>query len=292
MRLGFCGSPPFAVPVLDALVDAGHEVALVVTRPDTRRGRGATATPTAVKAAATRLSLPVTDDVADLVATGAALAVVVAYGALVPAAVLATVPMLNLHFSLLPRWRGAAPVERAILAGDEDTGVCVMGLEATLDTGPVYARATTPVGDKTLADLRAELVTLGIALLVPLLDGGLAGLPAPVPQHGEASYAKKLRPEELELDFARPARELARVVRVGGARTSAGARRLVVREAEVLEEAPGPPGTLTGDVVACGDGGLRLVSIVPEGRRAMTPSAWARGLRDGAPARLGPAMVP
>ena len=142
MRLGFCGSPSLAVPVLQALLDAGHEVPLVVTRPDRRRGRGPGAAPTPVKAAALARGLLVTEDVADLVDAGVELGVVVAFGALVPASVLDEVPMLNLHFSLLPRWRGAAPVERAILAGDARTGVCVMGLEATLDTGP--DRLTSP----------------------------------------------------------------------------------------------------------------------------------------------------
>ena len=136
MRLGFLGSPPFAVHVLDELVDHGHDVALVVTRPDKRRGRGAATSPTAVKAAATRRGIDVTEDVADLAGAGVELGVVVAYGAIVPAPVLDVVPMLNLHFSLLPRWRGAAPIERAILAGDARTGVCVMGLEPALVERP------------------------------------------------------------------------------------------------------------------------------------------------------------
>jgi methionyl-tRNA formyltransferase len=288
MRLGFLGSPSFAVHVLDELVDHGHDVALVVTRPDRRRGRGAALVPTPVKAAAARLGIEVTESVGDLASAGVELGVVVAYGAIVPASVLDVVPMLNLHFSLLPRWRGAAPIERAILAGDERTGVCVMGLEHTLDTGPVYARAAVDVGDKDLAGLRDELVVLGAALLVEQLAGGLAGLSAPEPQHGEASYAKKLTDTELELDFTMPATEVARVVRLDRARTWAGTKRLAVRRAEVLETAPGEPGELHGDVVTCGGGGLRLLVVVPEGRRQMSGTAWGHGLRSGAPARLGP----
>jgi len=288
MRLGFLGSPSFAVPVLDALVAHGHDVAMVVTRPDARRGRGKDTSPTPVKAAAARLGIPATSDVTDLVAADVALGVVVAYGALVPAAVLDVVPMLNLHFSLLPQWRGAAPLERAILAGDERTGVCVMGLEATLDTGPIYGCAEVEVDDKGLEVLRDELVALGADLLSSLLDGGLDGLPTPRPQVGESTYAKKLTDAELELDFSRPASELARVVRLGRARTSAQGRRLLVLDADAVPDAEGEPGELHDDVVTAGRGGLRLRTIVPEGRRAMDVASWRRGLRDAVPAHLGP----
>jgi methionyl-tRNA formyltransferase len=229
----------------------------------------------------------VATDLAELVAAEVELGVVVAYGAIVPASVLEAVPMLNLHFSLLPRWRGAAPIERAILAGDERTGVCVMGLERTLDTGPIYGCAEVEVGDKDLDALRDELVVLGSELLCDLLDGGLEGLPTPVTQQGEVTYASKLTDAELELDFTRPASELARVVRLGRARTSAEGRRLHVRRAEVVPLAEGAPGTLHGDVVTTGEGGLRLCTIVPEGRRAMDVASWRRGLRDVVPTHLG-----
>ena len=141
MRLAFLGTPSAAVPSLEALVYAGHEVALVVTRPDRKRGRGSELSPSPVKQAALGLGLPVSHSLKDLEGLGVERGIVVAYGALIPAAVLAVTPMLNVHFSLLPRWRGAAPVQRAILAGDEQTGVCVMTLEEALDTGPVRARA-------------------------------------------------------------------------------------------------------------------------------------------------------
>jgi len=294
MRLAFCGSPSFAVPVLDALLEAGHDVVCVVSRPDRRRGRGGRPTPTPVKEAALARGIEVTEHVAELASSdlGVDLGVVVAYGAMVPSSVLDRTTMVNLHFSLLPRWRGAAPVERAILAGDAVTGVCVMRLEPTLDTGPVYASVATEVDDKDLASLRAELVGLGSHLLVDLLGAGCDGLAEPAVQAGEPTYAKKITDDELELDFLRPARELARVVRLGRARTSAAGRRLVVRTCEVLDEAPGAPGELCGDVVTCGEGALRLVEIVPEGRRAMTPEAWRRGLRDQVPTHLGTAHGP
>ncbi len=182
-----------AVPPLRALVAAGHDIALCVTRPDRRRGRGGAVTPSPVKEAALELGLPVSHSMEDVAGVGVELAVVVAYGRIIPATLLAQVPMVNLHFSLLPRWRGAAPVERAILAGDRETGVCLMKLEEGLDTGPVYARRVVPIGsDADLAALRAELVELGSALLVESLAGGLAGLPVPEPQEGEPTIASKV----------------------------------------------------------------------------------------------------
>jgi methionyl-tRNA formyltransferase len=287
MRLGFCGSPGFAVEVLDALVGAGHDVGLVVTRPDARRARRSGPAPTPVKAQAERLGLDVAHDVGELAGASLEAAVVVAYGAMVPNSVLDAMPVVNLHLSLLPRWRGAAPLERAILAGDEWTGVCVMRLEPTLDTGPIYASAATDVDDKALTALRTECIGLGIHELLALLAHPTSRWPEPVAQVGEPTYAKKLRDDELVLDFTRPATELLRVVRLERARTTAGGRRLLVLDAQVVDDADGEPGELRGDVVACGAGGLRLLTVVPEGRRAMAPGDWVRGLRDAAPTHLG-----
>ena len=146
-RIVYLGTPGLAVPPLRALVDAGYEIPLVVSRADARRGRGAQRLPSPVKAAALELGLPVTDRLVDLDEVEADLAVVVAYGHLIPAAMLDRLAFVNLHFSLLPRWRGAAPVERAILAGDTTTGVCLMDLDIELDTGAVYCRTETPIGD-------------------------------------------------------------------------------------------------------------------------------------------------
>jgi methionyl-tRNA formyltransferase len=258
-----------------------------MTRPARRRGRGAAESPSPVRAAAGRLGVPVVFDYDALLEAGADLGVVVAFGRIVPERVLDRLPMVNLHFSLLPRWRGAAPVERAILAGDEVTGVCVMALEAGLDTGPVYAREALAIGpEESLASLRARLVEAGTGLLVRTLADAL---PPPVPQEGEATYAAKVDPAELELRWERPAVELARVVRLGAAYTSWRGRRLKVLAARPDPGPPpaGPPGTLVGAVVATGEGSLELVEVQPEGRGAMDASAWVRGARPAEGERLG-----
>ena len=288
-RVAFFGTPELAVPPLRALVAAGHEVVLVVSRGDRRRGRGSATSPSPVKAAATELGLDVTDRLDEVAGSGAELGVVVAYGRIIPAALLEAVPMINLHFSLLPRWRGAAPVERAILAGDAQTGVCVMALEEGLDTGPVYDRRAVPIDDTESVDqLLDSLVALGSSMLVELLAGGVAGLPVPTPQVGPATYAKKIDPDELRLDWQRSAAELHRVVRLGRAFTEVRGRRLRIRRAEVvgpstLGSSPPVPGTLVGDVVATGMGGLRLLEVQPESGRLMGTIEWLRGahLSDG-----------
>ena len=230
-RLAYLGTPEMAVPPLRALVAAGHDIALCVTRPDRRRGRGKEETPSPVKVAATELGLVVTHDMKDLTTAGVELAVVVAYGRIIPARLLAQIPMVNLHFSLLPRWRGAAPVERAILAGDRETGVCLMKVEEGLDTGPVYAVRTVPLDDDiTLAALRTELVTVASALVVDALAHGVAGLPVPVPQEGEVTLADKISAGDLHLDWAQAADDLKRVVRLGRAWTTFRGKRLTVLE--------------------------------------------------------------
>jgi methionyl-tRNA formyltransferase len=257
------------VPPLRALVDAGYDVGLVVSQPDKRRGRGADLQPSAVKAAALELGLPVTDRVADVVDAGVDLGVVVAYGRIIPVSVLEHVPMVNLHFSLLPRWRGAAPVERAILAGDERTGVDLMVVEEGLDTGGVYARTEVPIGDDDgLEDLRTRLVDEGIALL---LDGLRDGLGPPVPQEGEPTYAAKVDPAERALDWTGPAVDLHRRVRVGDAWTTHRGRRLKVHRTHVPPRGDGP-------MVPAGDGPVELVEVQPEGKARMDAAAWARGV--------------
>ena len=249
-RLAFLGTPEMAVRPLRDLVAAGHDIALCVTRPDRRRGRGGAVTPSPVKEAALELGLPVSHSMEDVADAGVELAVVVAYGRIIPLTLLERVPMVNLHFSLLPRWRGAAPVERAILAGDPVTGVCLMKLEEGLDTGPVYARREVPIGNDTdLAALRPELVEVGSALLVECLVGGLAGLPVPEPQEGEPTIASKLTPEDLHLQWGDTAVQLHRVVRLDRAWTTFRGRRLGILEAALSE--PGPIRTIrrtTGDL--------------------------------------------
>jgi methionyl-tRNA formyltransferase len=289
-RLAFLGTPDMAVEPLQALAAAGHDIALCVTRPDRRRGRGGAVTPSPVKEAAARLGIPVTHALDDVVTAGVELAAVVAYGRIIPTDVLAQVPMVNLHFSLLPRWRGAAPVERAILAGDTETGVCVMAVEAGLDTGPVYARRAVPVDDVIdLSALRRELVEVGSALLVETLRGGPGGLPTPVPQEGEVTMAAKLTNEDLHLHWEDDATQLHRVVRLGRAWTTFRGKRLGIRAARVddLAEADGAPGTLRGTSVMTGRGVLSLVEVQPESKAPMKAEEWLRGIRPTESDRLG-----
>ncbi len=286
MKLAFLGTPGVAAGTLRALVDAGHDVRIVVTRPDTRRGRGPEASPSAVKQAAVELGLPLAHRAADVLGSGAELGVVVAYGRIVKPDVLAQVPMLNVHFSLLPRWRGAAPVERAILAGDAETGVCLMEMEEDLDTGPVYARVRTPVReDETADELRRRLGQLGNTLL---LDALREGLEVPTAQVGEPTYAAKLEPGELHLDFTRPAAVVNRVVRIGRAWTTWRGKRLLIRGARVLsEERSLSPGQIQGALVGTAEGALELLVVQPEGKPAMDAGAWARGARLEPGERLG-----
>jgi methionyl-tRNA formyltransferase len=291
-RLAFLGTPEMAVPALRALCDAGHEIAVCVTRPDKRRGRGGAVTPSPVKEAALRLGIDVSHSMDDVAAAGVELAVVVAYGRVIPAALLARVPMVNLHFSLLPRWRGAAPVERALLAGDRETGVCLMKLAEGLDTGPVYGRVVVPIGDDTyLPALRDELVAAGCSLLVSSLAHGTAGLPVPEPQEGVPTIAPKVTPEDLHLHWAHDTAQLYRMVRLGRAWTTIGGKRLGVLKARPVPDPPpaaaGPPGTLVGTMVCTGDGALELEQVQPESRAPMPAADWARGARLLAGARLG-----
>lgn len=252
-------------------------MAVVVTRADKRRGRNAALSPSPVKAAALELGLPVTTRVEDVLEAGVELGVVVAFGRIIKDDVLDRVPMVNAHFSLLPRWRGAAPVERAILAGDTETGVCLMAIDAGLDTGPVYRCEKVTIGpEETAEQLRGRLSGLAAQMLVEALDDGLRD---PVPQTGEATYAAKLDPAELQMRWQRPAAELHRVVRVGRAWTTWRGRRLLVLEATVVAGNGGEPGSFGGTVVSTGDGGLELVRVQPEGRPALSADDWLRGAR-------------
>ncbi len=291
-RLAFLGTPDVGAVVLRALGGAGHDVALVVTAPDRRRGRGSELSPTPVKRCALELGLPVSDRVGDVLELGVELGVVVAFGTIIRPEVLERVPMVNLHFSLLPRWRGAAPVERAILAGDDRTGVCLMALDEGLDTGPVYARVETPIlPEETADELRLRLADLGTILLLERLAGGLSTLGSPAPQVGEAVYAAKIERSELRLVWDRPAVELERLVRVGRAWTTFGQKRLIVERARVAPAGPSDqdlePGTLDGDEVVCGQGRLQLLEVRPEGRAQQSFEAWSRGARPAEGERLG-----
>ena len=289
-RIAYLGTPDVAVPPLQALVTAGFEVPLVVSGPDKRRGRGSTLHPTPVKAAALELGLAVTDRVEDLLDLEVDLGVVVAYGHIIRPPLLAHLDMVNLHFSLLPRWRGAAPVERALLEGDAATGVCLMALEEGLDTGGVYRRVERPITSAdTLDGLRSDLVDIGSAMLVDALTEGLG---EPEPQVGEPVYAKKIQPEELHLDLEDPAVTVDRVIRLGRAWTTLDGARFRIWEATVLADRHDlAPGELAIDktsvVVGCGQGALDLVTVQPEGKARMGARDWANGSRIETGAFLG-----
>lgn len=299
MKLVYLGSPEAGVPPLRALVDAGHEVMLVVSQPDRRRGRGSALSASPVKAAALELGLATTDnvdDVLDAVAQGAELGIVVAYGKLIRPHLLRALPFLNIHFSLLPRWRGAAPVERALLAGDTETGVCLMGLEEGLDTGPVFGRVATPIDpDEPVSALRYRLVAIGTELLLDALRDCFDSLGPSVPQSGDVTHAAKLEPADFRIDWTRSAVEVHRLIRLEGAWTTFRGKRL-----KVLSAAPVPaglvpdgatpnalPGSIVGRHVATGDGWLVLGDVQPEGKNAMDIAAWRNGFHPKSDEALG-----
>ena len=303
-RIAFAGTPVDAVPALTALVEAGFEVPLVVTAPPARRSRRAKPTPTPVALAAQELGLKVSHEIAAVLGDASApdhiapdyvvpdCVVVVAFGQLISAELLTQLPMLNLHFSLLPQWRGAAPVERALLAGDTHVGVCLMQIEPSLDTGPVYWREQIEVASQaTATELRSELATIGARRLVQSLQSGLG---EPTPQQGEPTYAKKLTQADHQLLWHLSATQLERVVRVGQAWTSVAGNVLKVHEARVRQGGQLPndaapndaaPGSLWGQIVRCGEDALELVRVQPAGKAPMAAADWLRG------ARLEPGIV-
>ena len=249
---------------------------VAVTRPDKRRSRGAAPSPTPVSALAGERGIPVVHSPAACLDYGAELGIVVAFGRIIAGDVLDRLEMVNVHFSLLPRWRGAAPVERAILAGDPTTGVCLMRVEEGLDTGGVYRSAETAIGvAETSQQLTERLAALGAGLLVEALGAGLGD---PRPQEGEATYAAKIASDDLRLDWARPTSELSRVVRLGRAWTVWRGQRLLVHSAEPAS-GRGTPGTVSGDKVYSGDSAIRLLKVQPQGKQVMAGAAWLRGVR-------------
>ena len=284
----FLGTPPAAVTVLDALVAAGHPVPLVVSRPDARRGRGGATSPSPVKARALDLGLPVTDDLGQVRTTelpDGAIGVVVAYGRIIPVDILGRLPMLNVHFSLLPRWRGAAPVERAILEGDTETGVCIMAMEEGLDTGAVYARESVPItGAVTAADLTHDLAVIGARLMCGVIAGPL---PVPVPQAGEHTYARKITAGDTIINWNEPSARTLRRIRAVTAHTLVSGRRLRVLAAE-HSGAVSPCGQMDDKGnVGTADGAVRLLRVQPEGKQPMDAADWLRGLQATFPLALG-----
>jgi methionyl-tRNA formyltransferase len=291
----FFGTPDVAVASLVGLVDGGLPVDLVVTGVDKRRGRGSATTPSPVKAAAVDRGIPVVHDLAEVLRVvgtldGTVLGVVVAYGRLLPSELLEAMPLVNLHFSLLPRWRGAAPVERAILAGDAETGVCLMRVAAELDAGDVFGHTRVPIEDTdTTADLRNKLNHVGVPMLVDACRSGFGRGEA---QSGEVSYARKITSEDLRLSWG-SVQGVVRRVRVGGAFGFFDGQRLKVHECRIAADHVGPPEAATGEVVAlregvmvrCADGWVEVVSVQPEGRQRMSAGAWWNGLRSSTSVR-------
>jgi methionyl-tRNA formyltransferase len=310
MRIVFAGTPDFAVPALLA-VAAAQQVARVLTQPDRPAGRGLTATASPVKQAAARLGLPVlqpaTLKTPDLQAELRVLApdalVVAAYGLILPQAVL-DIPRLgaiNIHASLLPRWRGAAPIQRALLAGDRETGISIMRMEAGLDTGPLLLREAVAIGpDDTAGTLHDRLAALGAQLVAAALDGLARGTIAATPQPAEgATYAAKLAKHEARIDWTRPAAELERQVRAFNPFPGATAR---LRGTEIkiwraaVTEAAGEPGVVlaldpAAIVVACGRGALRLEELQRAGGKRLLAREFLRGFALAAGERFEPAAT-
>lgn len=286
--LVFLGTPPAAAVVLERLVDAGFEVAHVVTRPDAKRGRGSSLSPSPVKVVALRLGIPVSHGLEWVVAHREEnlLGIVVAYGRIIPASILAHAPMINIHFSLLPRWRGAAPVERAILAGDTTTGVCIMDIEETLDTGAVYAREEVAISDAaTSVSLTNELAQSGADLLVRTLK---AGLGTPVAQGDGETYAKKISVEEQRIDWSLSAVQIHRQVRALRSYAVVGGSRIKILEVALVDgDATLAPGEVESDCyVGTGQGDLLLVRVQPEGKGPMPAADWMRGRATLAPTQF------
>ncbi|WCT74575.1 methionyl-tRNA formyltransferase [Sphingomonas naphthae] len=290
MRIIFMGTPDFAVPALDALVAAGHEIVGVYTQPPRPAGRGKADMPTPAHNRARMLALEVRHPVslrndeaqAEFAALGADVAIVAAYGLILPQPVLDAPKLgcLNIHASLLPRWRGAAPIQRAILAGDAMTGVTIMQMERGLDTGPMLAAIETPTGDKSAGELTAELATTGAALMVAVL-ADLPGHP-PVAQPEGATYAAKIEKAEARLDFTLPAEQVARAVRAfnpaPGAWLEHGGERIRILAADPVAGSGAPGEVLDGALtIACGEGAIRPGIVQRAGRGMMTPDALLRG---------------
>ncbi|MCJ7873048.1 methionyl-tRNA formyltransferase [Phaeobacter sp. J2-8] len=302
MRVIFMGTPDFSVPVLDALVDAGHDIAAVYCQPPRPAGRGKKERPTPVHARAEALGLEVRHPVslksqsaqADFAALKADIAVVVAYGLILPQATLdaPTHGCLNIHASLLPRWRGAAPIHRAILSGDAQTGVCIMQMEAGLDTGPVLLREDTPItAADTTAALHDRLSAVGARLIVEALDQLPTLKPEAQPDDG-VTYAAKIDKAEAAIDWSRPAADIDRQIRglspFPGAWTVIGETRVKILMSE-LAEGQGDAGILLDDqiTVACGTGALRLMTLQRAGKGAQDAATFLRGMPLPAGTKLG-----
>ncbi|HEY6983733.1 methionyl-tRNA formyltransferase [Reyranella sp.] len=317
MKLAFLGTSDFAVPALEALVEAGHEIACVYTRAPKPAGRGQQERKTPVHKTAASLGLPVRtprtlrsdEEAAAFEALDLDAAVVVSYGHILPKGFLEA-PVLgciNIHGSLLPRWRGAAPIHRALLAGDAETGVTTMRMDEGLDTGPMLLAERTPISAADTAEtVHDRLADLGATLIVSTLDGLMRRAIEPVPQLEDgATYAHKLGKEEGLLDWRQPAAELERKVRAFhpwpgtwfDAPHAGGIERIKVLQAGLALAANAPGTVRIGDdgypVIACGNGGLRLLKLQRAGKSAQSADAFLRGFAMPAGTVLpSPSVVP
>lgn len=289
MKIIFMGTPDFSVPVLNALHQA-HEIVAIYCQPPRPAGRGKADRPTPVHARALELGLTVrhpvslrSEDAAkDFSDLGADVAVVVAYGLILPQQILDAPRLgcLNIHASLLPRWRGAAPIHRAIMSGDSETGICIMQMDAGLDTGPVLLRESTPIkADETTSDLHDRLAAMGSRMIVQTL----AELPLPaVPQSEQGvTYAAKIDKSEARIDWARPALEVDRLIRglspFPGAWCDAAGERVKLLRSRITSGQGKPGEVLTGLTIACGEGAIEVTLAQREGKRPMSPADFLRG---------------
>ncbi|MCU0908457.1 MAG: methionyl-tRNA formyltransferase [Rhodobacteraceae bacterium] len=299
MKVIFMGTPDFAVPALDALVAAGHEVIAVYCQPPRPAGRGQKDRPSPVQARATALGLPVrhprslkgADEQSAFAALGADVAVVVAYGLILPQAVLDAPRKgcLNIHASRLPRWRGAAPIHRAVMAGDAQTGICIMRMEAGLDTGPVLLEQTLSISPTdTTGDLHDRLSALGADLIVRALAGLDALTPRAQPDDG-VTYAAKIDKAEARVDWTLPAAQVDRLIRglspFPGAWCLAGTERVKLLRSQLAQGSGTPGQVLHGFTIACGTGAIEVLDAQRDGKRPMPAAEVLRGMV--LPERLG-----
>jgi len=299
MRIVFMGTPVFSVAALEALVGAGHEIVCAYTQPPRPAGRGKKEQPSPVQARAEALGIPVrhptslktAEAQAEFAALEAEVAVVVAYGLILPQAILDAPKFgcLNIHASLLPRWRGAAPIHRAIMAGDAETGVCIMQMEAGLDTGPVLLRKVTAIGaEETTGELHDRLAVIGAEAIVEALVK-LPGLTPEVQPEEAVTYAAKIDKAEARIDWTRPAADVARLIRglspFPGAWCDVAGERVKFHGARVAAGKGAPGEVLSGFTVACGEGAVEITRVQREGKKALAAGEVLRGM--DLPGRLG-----
>jgi methionyl-tRNA formyltransferase len=308
MRLVFAGTPAFAAAALQALIESGHEIALVLTRPDRPAGRGLKVAASEVKQLALRHKLPLLQPETlregaaqeRLRAVAAKAMVVAAYGLILPRPVLDTFALgcINIHASLLPRWRGAAPIQRAILAGDRESGISIMRMEEGLDTGPVYQMQRIPIAaDDSAGSLHDKLAVLGARCIVEVLPGIAAATIRAMPQaETEATYANKIAKEEAAIDWYREAGEIDRQVRAfnpfPGAFTTLRGEPVKIWRAAAVTDAHAAPGTILVSpgrelLVACGSGALKLAELQRAGGKRLSASDFLHGLSLSPSARFG-----